>query len=475
MDRVLAGMTPGGTRLFREWTVESDVPPPPLPDAEPAPPVALNATAPRGRRLQQAQGDTRVLFRLLLAPQSGAPTLDIAAVDTFALRILKDGPRALWAAYQGAQADDGTGDFRAPMRLALMVRPRASKYTALPGPEDIVLIGGAGAATAAPVGPSEDGLRGWQLAVVVACVASVCCCIVFIAVFLTLRHRGKNVHAARYANGAPKSGQRVQKGGRGSSSTWLPDLGVLSATSTRRKVSAFATRDWVAALPSDPDPAPLTHRHRSGELTPSSVGRATAPTDGSVDSASSWKRSGPRTASELVSDVTAHVSGAHEPLLPALQATQVRALRELQERTAFGPCTFQEGFEVSDQASAREALPHSLRVAAHSSRGAAYELHLYKHVGLFRNERALLERPDLEALFEKGTEMGDDVGAAINAWDCWKLVRGDGTLSSHLRCHKQRRHAWPFLETMRVLGQTSMRLDALHRKGVRPAALCCCA
>lgn len=56
-------------------------------------------------------------------------------------------------------------------------------------------------------------------------------------------------------------------------------------------------------------------------------------------------------------------------------------------------------------------------------------------------------------------------GSEGTPWHRWKVVACDGTLRRLLREHELGKQAWPFLETMRVLGQVSMRLEAMHDLG----------
>jgi hypothetical protein len=75
---------------------------------------------------------------------------------------------------------------------------------------------------------------------------------------------------------------------------------------------------------------------------------------------------------------------------------------------------------------------------------------------------------ELRKLFREVKAMAplEQAGVVGSPWKRWKVVAGDGTLRRLLREHELNRQPWPFLETMRVLGQVSMRLEALHDLGV---------
>jgi hypothetical protein len=440
----IADATPDGVRVRRSRD----------PDVVPA---AASHGAAASRRLlyhapqeAPASGGAIAVDILLFLDSADFPaTLSKSAVQEFGAALLADGVDTLWANLQQAEAD--SANFTAPTRVAISSGLPTGQFDVLPSNGTSVAITGADAQAARAV---DKGHKGWHIAVIAAVAAlALCALLALVCCALWRRRRGKRALALEKASAdalgaVPRevrasgalgmhSGRTEPDGKRGSSHSLR--LG------TARGTSADATHSWVLANASAPS-SPAGSREDTGPLAAAGAPHSATP--------------------ELICDIAARARGNSRLLQSKLTAELAEAKKELHRRLAAGDCVFQGGFALSSEPDGLSMVPHSLVVQAEGPNGRPHEVHVVAHPRLLQREREVVAAV-AGACGEGHAAIAPRESAHTpgSAWTRWKVVRSDGSLARHLRGHRRRRHLWPFLETMRVLGQASMQLDALHQSG----------
>jgi hypothetical protein len=485
----LATVSPPNARLLRatEGTASTGLRPP---IKEGVPPVASNVTsavaAPR-RLLQDTSGNTTVIMQLFLAPAGDGSELSSVDAHRFGEHLLSDGTVAIWSHLQASGASAGVSPtFAVPSSISLSISDILPHFNSLPNRTTTMVIadGRADRSLPAPTAPSAHSSRklaAWKVTVL-AC--SCACALSMVAVIIWWWARAsRRAREAAGERAIEASLSKIPPSGRPHSADQYHTVSLSGSAGTQAKsvlvtsgadgsgVSLDATQSWVSRRGYEANPLLHTTSMSSTDTAAHSTCN-TLPLQAELmtpaQHTATRGRPSVAAAEELVCDVATRSSGGTSLQMHVITAATVQAFQELHAHIAVGDVTFADVYKLHQGATKHTLVPHSLRMQATGPGTGGYEVHLATHAKSFQNERELFDKPELVDLFAEVKALAPLAAADLrtSAWMRWKVLKCDGSLQQHRLRRKAARNAWPLLESMRVLGQVSMRMEALHSKGV---------
>ena len=387
----------------------------------------------------QREVGTKLMVALSVQSSRDGEQLERDSVQALRTRILKTVPLALWDRLEILAQESPR--LVMPTRVSVLTSSPNGKYTIFPDSSNSVAV-----PSAQSLRNQNDSFAAWKIAVIAAGGTIALCAVAALVAVLLSRRRKRNgkSHASKVCNGADMPAEFRASG---HNALLAPSLGSQTKRGYKPRqdsnISAQSTQSWVMANAAEP-----------GAAFDAPPVATTPPTPKPQ-----------QTAAATVAEVLSALAGS--ALLKHSISSELDRLQSSLEAGLPAGVT-DHGFTASADDTVAQT-PYSVRVRGKGAHGAPHDLHAFPDGVLLQHERQVLAAAHGSQARDEFTAMSAPAAAsevqAAESYAHWKLLRSDGCLAAHLASHKELKLKWPLLETLRVLGQASMRAEDLHQAG----------